>query len=154
MEKTTTYIATLLLVILLVMMGYVAAKLPGLPGLSDTSDTSTGTSLAGSSLDTYNSTTITTSTVSSTVVQVLGSNGNRRMLMIQNLSNNPLFCLLEGSTSAASSAVAVTSTRQVGFLIQTSSTAGQGGLFMEKGYTGVVNCIASGNTTTTIITSP
>lgn len=111
--------------------------------------------LSGSGFDSYSGTTVVTKTVSSTVVQVLGADANRRVLIIQNHSAIPLYCLLDGSLTAASSSVTSSlAATPVGIRILATSTSQNEGLFIEKGYTGVVNCVASGFTTSTVITSP
>ena len=138
MQKLTIY---LLLVSIVGLLGYAVTKLPD--------PRQGGTQLSGS-IDLYNTTIDYNVTVSSTVIQLLGATSSRRFFQIQNHSNIPLYCLLEGGTTVASSSVTSTAAAPSGFLIHSSSSGSTGGTYENVGYIGVVNCTASGYTSTTV----
>ena len=112
--------------------------------------------LGGSSgIDTYNTTTVTSSTVGLTVTTVVGSTSARRFTQIQNISGNVgFYCLLDGVTSAANSIVTSTSASEIGFLIVNSSSTGSTGRWENSGYTGNINCTAASNVKIVVTTSP
>ena len=106
----------------------------------------------------YRDVTNTTTSVALTATQVVAANAYRRYLLIQNLGENDVHCLLEGDTAAASSKVSATSSLAgyFGFRIQgigtsTVSRAGSDGsvFILADSYTGAVNC--SGNSGTSVV---
>lgn len=108
----------------------------------------------GGSSDTFSGASVASKNIGATLTQALGQDARRKFISVQNHSAVPIFCVLDGATAAASSNVTSTATREVGFRIAATSTNNQGAYWSIQGYTGVVNCTASANTTSTWITSP
>ena len=102
---------------------------------------------------TFAGTTVSTSSVNATLKQIVTASGGRRFIQIQNHGTVPLYCLLEDSTTAASSSVTSTAANPIGFIVATSGAATVGRYVVEN-YSGVINCTASAAASTTIITSP
>lgn len=132
MEYTKNIILVLLLSFICGSLFYLSSKFVGKQNLGS------------SSFYSWGSTSISSVTVNRTIKQTVEANAGRRSLLIQNNSTSTWYCLLDGSTTAASSSVTSTPGAQIGFTIQPSSTA-DGGKFYNEGYVGVVNCTTDSN---------
>jgi len=110
-------------------------------------------SVGGSTADCGSITTVTTSSVTRTVTQLVAANARRECLQVQNHSTSTLYCLLDGASTAASSSVTSTPANPIGFTIQPSSTANPGGQLFLSGYTGALNCTGDTNGASTTVTT-
>jgi len=137
MDKTTKYIIGIVAVVLLGLLYMAGSQRPLLGG-------ATG----------YSSVTVTTSSVGVAKTQVIAADANRQYFSIQNNGLSPIYCLLDGSTAAASSKVATTTGSTIGFQINYLAASTTNSLYENYGYTGVVNCAAAAASVVTITTAP
>lgn len=114
----------------------------------------------GSSVDTFDSTSVFSITVSTTPITVVSESPFRKYVQIQNNSYQTLFCLLEGNATSGASVVTSTPQLEKGFRLAATSTNNQGSFYEIRGYIGNINCtypIGSAgktNVSATITTSP
>jgi len=118
----------------------------------------TQTTLGGSSTDTFDTTSVSTLIIATTTRTVVAESPFRKFVQIQNNNTAPIYCLLDGNTTAAASAVTSTLGKEVGFRIAPSPTSTAGSSVYEiRGYIGNINCTSTSTpigVSSTITTSP